>query len=140
MTTLGWWEIRRRKAEPGIRKARSGGPGIPRCRTAGPAMKRHSRLLCLWLVLCAAVWVGYSRAGEDNRAARHLRESGQILSLERIVQRAKAAHPGKLLDIELDRDDGRYVYEVELVDERGVVWELKYDAVTGALLEHERED
>jgi uncharacterized membrane protein YkoI len=101
-----------------------------------------SRLMWLCLVLCCACagWAEDSRAGEDHREARRLLETGRILPLERIVERAKAAHPGKLLDIELERDDGRYVYELELVDEHGVVWELKYDAATGALLERERED
>jgi uncharacterized membrane protein YkoI len=79
-------------------------------------------------------------ADEDYREAQRLRQSGRILPLETIVQRAKAVHPGKLLDIELERDDGRYVYELEMLDERGVVWELKYDAATGALLKQERED
>ena len=97
------------------------------------------RILCACLALWSAMPYGLLRADEDYREAQRLRQSGKILPLETIVQRAKAVHPGKLLDIELEHDDGRYVYELELLDERGVVWELKYDAATGILLKQERE-
>jgi uncharacterized membrane protein YkoI len=105
-------------------------------------MGRHNRLMWVAVVfsLAAAGWSGQTRAKQDQHEARRLRETGQILPAERIVERAKAAHPGKLLDMELDRDNGRYVYELELLDEHGVVWELKYDAATGALLEREEDN
>jgi uncharacterized membrane protein YkoI len=79
------------------------------------------------------------RADDDPREAQRLLQSGQILPLEGILQHAKGVRPGKLLDVELERDDGRYVYELELLDDQGTVWKLKYDAATGALLEHERD-
>jgi uncharacterized membrane protein YkoI len=105
----------------------------------GSANRR--RILCACLALWSAVApYGALRAEEDYREAQRLRQSGKILPLETIVQRAKAVRPGKLIDIELEREDGRYVYELELLDERGVIWELKYDAATGALLEQEREE
>jgi Peptidase propeptide and YPEB domain len=99
------------------------------------------RSLLSALALCAlAVPGGALCADVGHREAQRLRESGRILPLETIVQRAQALHPGKLLDIELEREDGRYVYELELLDERGVVWELEYDAATGTLLQRKRED
>lgn len=94
-----------------------------------------------WLVLCAlAVPGGVPGADIDHQAAQRLRDSGRILPLETIVQRAQALHPGKLLDLELEYEDGRYVYELELLDARGVVWELEYDAATAQLLRRKRED
>jgi uncharacterized membrane protein YkoI len=79
------------------------------------------------------------RADDDQREAQRLLQSGHILPLEGILQRAKTVRPGKLLDVEFERDDGRYVYELEVLDDRGTVWKLKYDATTGALLEQERD-
>ena len=104
-------------------------------------MSRPNRPMWAVVVLsmAAAGWSGHAPADGDQVEARRLREAGQILPLEAIVERAKAAHPGKLLDSELDREDGRYVYELELLDEQGVVWELTYDAATGALLEREED-
>ena len=111
--------------------------GQKRMSAAKSAIQR--RILCACLALWSAMPYGRLQADEDYREAQRLRQSGKILPLETIVQRAKAVHPGKLLDIELEHDDGRYVYELELLDERGVVWELKYDAATGTLLKQKRE-
>ena len=44
------------------------------------------------------------------------------------------------LDIELEREDGRWVYELELLDDAGVVREYLFDARTGLSLGFEIED
>lgn len=79
-------------------------------------------------------------ADDDHVTARKLRESGQIMPLEKIIERARAEKPGEVLETELDREKGRYVYEIEIVDDAGQVWEIKLDAGTGALIEVERDD
>jgi uncharacterized membrane protein YkoI len=76
-------------------------------------------------------------ADEDHVAARKLRESGEILSLEKIAEHARTAKSGEILETELDRERGRYVYEVEILDQTGQVWELKLDAKTGDLIDIE---
>lgn len=79
-------------------------------------------------------------ADNDHAAARKLRESGEILSLEDIAERARRAKAGKILEIELDRERGRFVYEVEVLDQGGQVWELKLDAKTGDLIKMKIDD
>lgn len=79
-------------------------------------------------------------ADDDHVNARKLRESGEIMPLEKIIERARAAKPGEVLETELDRENGRYVYEVEIVDDAGQVWEIKLDAKTGKLMKMERDD
>jgi uncharacterized membrane protein YkoI len=81
-----------------------------------------------------------SRADDDHVRARALSQRGEILSLERIAALAKARHPGKLIDIELERKRGLWIYEVELLDDQGRVWEMKLDARTGELLKLEQDD
>jgi uncharacterized membrane protein YkoI len=76
----------------------------------------------------------------DHVAARKLQESGEILPLEKITERARAEKPGRVLEAELEYKKGRYVYEVEILDERGQVWELKLDARTGNLIKVEIDD
>jgi uncharacterized membrane protein YkoI len=56
------------------------------------------------------------------------------------VERARAAKPGEIIETELEREQGRYVYEVEILDSAGQVWEVKLDARTGELLEIEHDD
>lgn len=63
-----------------------------------------------------------------------------LIPLEEIIAKAKQEKGGRVVEAELDRDFGRYVYEVEIVDDAGVEWELKYDARTGKLLRTERDD
>jgi uncharacterized iron-regulated membrane protein len=66
--------------------------------------------------------------------ARRLKEAGDIQPLETIIAKAKAQHPGRVLEAELNKRGEQYVYEIELVDDKGVVWKLYYDARTGDLL------
>jgi uncharacterized membrane protein YkoI len=79
-------------------------------------------------------------ADENHVTARRLREAGEIRSLEEISAKARAAKPGEILETELERSRGRYVYEVEILDAQGQVWELKLDAKTGELLGMEIDD
>ncbi len=53
---------------------------------------------------------------------------------------ARRLHPGRVLETELQHRGARRVYEIEILDDRGVVWELVYDAGTGELLRSEQED
>ena len=98
-------------------------------------------LLGLFVVSFAATTVTTDAvADDDHEQARRLKESGQILSLEQILKAAQSVHSGRVLEVELDNEKGRYVYEVELLDERGEVWELYFDAANGKLIKRERED
>lgn len=84
--------------------------------------------------------IGLVTAEDDHVTARKLRESGQILPLEQILDRARARQPGQILETELERKRNVYVYEVEILDADGRVWELKFDARTGELMELELDD
>jgi uncharacterized membrane protein YkoI len=88
----------------------------------------------------AAAFAGQASADDDHVAARKLRESGQILPLENIVERAHAHKAGEILETELERKHGRYIYEIEILDATGQVWEMKLDASTGELIKMERDD
>ena len=74
-------------------------------------------------------------------AARDLRRAGTILALEEILDLVRERHPdARLLEAELERDDGRYIYEMEVLTREGQVRELETDAATGRILEDEAED
>jgi len=69
-----------------------------------------------------------------------LKQSGKIIPLEDLIKQVRRDYPGRIIEIELEDEDGRYVYELELVDENGVVWELEVDASTGQVLKYEQDD
>jgi uncharacterized membrane protein YkoI len=79
-------------------------------------------------------------AGERPETIRQLKEAGEILSLEKIAERANAIKPGEILETELERKRNGYIYEVEILDSGGRVWELKLDAKSGKMIKMEQED
>ncbi|NIW86325.1 MAG: peptidase M4 [Gammaproteobacteria bacterium] len=84
---------------------------------------------------CAALLAASATAIADHDEARALLEAGQIRPLESIIEHARSRHPGHLIEAELERKGGRYVYEIELLDEDGHVIEFYYDAQTGEPLD-----
>jgi uncharacterized iron-regulated membrane protein len=83
---------------------------------------------------------GPTHADEAHDIARKLRESGAILPLQQVVDLAHDRHAGRLLQVELERSDERYVYEVEFVDDDGVIWTMYFDAASGGVIESGREE
>lgn len=74
--------------------------------------------------------------GQDE--ALRLRQSGEVLSFQAILRQADERYPGaRLLEAELDDDDGELIYEIELLTGDGVVRELEIDARSGRVLEDE---
>lgn len=71
----------------------------------------------------------------DLDQVRELSRSGAIVPLERITAQVRARDIAHILEVELESEDGRYYYEVEALDDAGVVHKLKYDAGTGELIE-----
>lgn len=74
--------------------------------------------------------------------ARRLLSEGKILPLEQIIGRARTLRDGSLIDAELafEAEHAAYVYELHILDAAGDVWELEFNADTGALIEHESTD
>jgi uncharacterized membrane protein YkoI len=93
------------------------------------------------LGLLLAGQVGASHSADQDEV-RRLRASGAIVPLEQLVDDAQRRHAGRVLEAELKhRDgDGGYNYEIEILDEAGVVRELIYDAASGRLLEERTDD
>lgn len=107
-------------------------------RTPSPA---PFRLALGALSLALALFVGLSghaHAGDHDRAREAL-ERGEILPLRQILDAAQTHHPGEIIEVELERDDGRWIYELKLLGEQGLLLEMELDAATGALIELERD-
>ncbi len=76
----------------------------------------------------------------DGRApAKNTDKNGEILSLQQAVDIAKQHYAGKVAEAELDENDGRRIYEIEIETNRGEV-ELEIDAKTGKILDVEWDD
>ena len=75
----------------------------------------------------------------DHDEAHELRHTGNILPLSQLMGRPELVGR-RVLEAELEREDGRVIYELELLDEAGRVHERYYDAVTGQPLRGSGED
>jgi uncharacterized membrane protein YkoI len=97
--------------------------------------------------LVAAILVSFTlpvKAGEDvsHVEARKLQAAGEILSFEKIAEIARKIKSGEILETELERSrkSGLYIYELEILDANGVVWELDINAKTGEMMKIEIDD
>ena len=92
------------------------------------------------LVLMALLTGSFNiRADDDHIRAKDLVESGEILPLEKLLQNVFEGRQWRLLEAELEKKHNRYIYELEILDDKGKVRELEYDAKTGKLL-RDKED
>ncbi|VAX13171.1 hypothetical protein MNBD_GAMMA24-1931 [hydrothermal vent metagenome] len=78
-------------------------------------------------------------ADNDHDLALELKQAGDILPLEKILDKAQQLHPGHVLEVELEKKKLRYIYEIETVDTKGNVWEMRFDARTAKLLNTNQE-
>jgi len=104
---------------------------------------RHARsgvaLASLMLVGLAqpSAWGSDSR---DHERARAAVEAGQVLPLPTLLERLRRTHPGQVLELELERDDGRWIYEIKLLQANGQLLKLDVDAATAQVLQVKRKD
>ena len=107
-------------------------------------MKTRFRSLLTAAALLGAggLFVSGASAGERVRVEeiRQLRESGQILSAEDILARSRAIQPGQVVGLELEREDGRWIYEVKLIQPGGRIVALEVDARSAELLKQRSRD
>ena len=95
-------------------------------------MKRWTFLL---LMLASA-----SALADEQAAVRRAVEEGRLRPLTEIIALVQARYPGRVVDVDLERrSGGRYVYEIELLDENRRKLEVKIDGASGAILGTEGE-
>jgi len=89
-------------------------------------------VLAAALLLAGPAWAG--DGPRDHERARAAVQAGQVLPLPTLLQRLQRSHPGQVLEVELEHDDGRWVYEIKLLQPGGRLLKLELDAATGAVL------
>lgn len=88
-------------------------------------------VICLAAVL---VWP-LAHADSDQDRARAAVQAGQVLPLKTVLERLERDHPGQVLEVELESEDDRWVYEVRLLQASGRLVKLEIDATSGAVLQ-----
>jgi uncharacterized membrane protein YkoI len=80
--------------------------------------------------------------GRKDDAERALRESraGEIMPFARLAQIVLERYPGRVVEADLDEDDGRMIYEIRILQGNGRVLEVEVDAATGRILDVDEDD
>ena len=94
-------------------------------------------LFCSLALLLAAA---PAHADSDQDRARAAVQAGQVLPLKTVLERLERDHPGQVLEVELEHDDGRWVYEVKLLQAGGRLVKLELDAGSGEVLKRRERD
>jgi uncharacterized membrane protein YkoI len=73
-------------------------------------------------------------ADNDQDRARAAVHAGKALPLKTVLERLEREHPGQVLEVELEQEDGRWIYEVKLLQAGGRLVKLELDAASGEVL------
>lgn len=78
-----------------------------------------------------------ARADEDDHdheRARRALEEGRVRPLAEILEKVRPHLDGEVIGVELEREDGRFVYELKVISASGRLRELEVDALTAEIL------
>ena len=107
-------------------------------------MKKYwiSAVLLLLAVAIGAgsYFLGTHYSGRDRKHNRHEVIDVQgtpVIDLSTAIDLTLQKVQGEVLKVELENEDGRYVYEVKILATNGRVREVKLDAKDGSLIEIE---
>ncbi len=95
-------------------------------------MRRSAILLLATLLGVAAPATADSK--RDHERARNALEAGEIQPLALLLARVEQRYVGRVIETELERDDGRWVYRFKLLPPSGAVYRITVDAATGEVV------
>lgn len=101
-------------------------------------MNRAALLVCL-LMLTAATAPAHAersrdRGRSDQDAAREALRRGEVMPLSAILAIVDRRAHGQVMAVELEREQGRLVYEIDVLSDAGRMIDLWLDARTGEVI------
>ncbi|MCK0505589.1 PepSY domain-containing protein [Aromatoleum anaerobium] len=70
----------------------------------------------------------------DHDRARRAVERGEVMPLQRILDNVERNHPGQVIEVELEQEKGRWIYEIKVLKAGGALVKLEIDARDGVVL------
>jgi uncharacterized membrane protein YkoI len=80
------------------------------------------------------------RSHGDHAMALQALEQGRVLPLRTVLEKVERDYQGQALKVEFEQDDGRFIYEIRLLQSDGRMAKLKVDAVDGRVLDIRRKE
>jgi len=98
-------------------------------------MKTTASIIILVIVAALSPLYALADSDHDHDRARAALVAGEILPLPDILERVAKDHPGNVLEVELDRERGRWIYELKILQSGGGLLKLDVDAKDGAVID-----
>ena len=109
--------------------------------TSRSALPFH-RLILSGVALCLLIASPVLRADDhgSHELARQALEQGRVLPLRTVLDKIERDYQGQALKVEFEQDDGRFLYEIRLLQSDGRMVKLKVNAVDGRVLDIKRKE
>lgn len=100
-----------------------------------PSLFSPPLLLLLVGLLLSGVPTAHASDAHDHEQARQAVLRGEVLPLAQILGQLALQRPqAKVLEVELERKGGRWIYEIKQLEANGQLIKLKLNAQTGEVL------
>lgn len=70
----------------------------------------------------------------ERETVRAAVERGELKSLSEVLQAVRPKLPGEVVGIEIEREEGLWIYEFRIADDKGRLFDVYVDAATAQLL------
>lgn len=107
-------------------------------RPAPRPTRRHS---LRWAAAACAAWgtlhiaaPAVANGKDDHDRARQAVQAGLVLPLPVVLDRLQREVPGQVLEVELEHEGARWIYEIKLLTTGGRLTKVKLDASTAEVL------
>jgi uncharacterized membrane protein YkoI len=104
------------------------------------ADRGYLRAMSVLVVIALSLLAAPATADEDADRAYRALERGEVRPLAEILTTLEHRLEGEIVGVEFESEDGRHVYEFEVVTPDGRLLEIYVDAATGRILEREDDD
>ena len=97
-------------------------------------VKRWRLAACVLCAAALAVPSAGASGKDDHDRARQAVQAGQVLPLPTVLERLQREMPGQVLEVELEQERERWIYEIKLLTPAGQLTKVKLDARTAEVL------
>jgi uncharacterized membrane protein YkoI len=94
------------------------------------------------MLICAFAWpTSLARADDDDLdRLRDAVRRAEVMPLSTLQDQVRKTFPGEIISVEIDEDDGRFIYEFKVLQTSGRLLEIEMDAKDGEVLDIDDDD
>ena len=99
-------------------------------------MKKYLAILALVIVAVlvgAVLFYGNDYKHEDKPVIMDFKKHNEVMS--GCMKTALAKHPGAIIGIDMETEDGRPIFDIDIQGADGKFWEIECDAESGLVVE-----